>query len=157
MQLITQLHILCIEKTILLSTAESCTGGALAYAITSEPGASRIFNEGFIVYSNTAKIKNLSVLPETLRNHGAVSEQVAIEMAVNCSKITNSTASISITGIAGPGGSENKPEGRVCFGVKYNNKLVSKTGDFGAVGRKTVRNKSVDYALELLIKTFTDQ
>ena len=144
------------NKKILISTAESCTGGALAQAITSEPGASKIFNEGFIVYSNNAKIKNLSVSPKTLQNYGAVSEEVAIEMAINCQNITNSTVSVSITGIAGPGGSGNKPEGRVCFGVTFNKKIISKTIEFGAIGRENVRIKSVKYALKLLINTLTE-
>lgn len=156
MQSIKILQTICINKKILISTAESCTGGALAQAITSEPGASKIFNEGFIVYSNNAKIKNLSVSPKTLQNYGAVSEEVAIEMAINCQNITNSTVSVSITGIAGPGGSENKPEGRVCFGVTFNKKIISKTIEFGAIGRENVRIKSVNYALKLLINTLTE-
>jgi nicotinamide-nucleotide amidase len=156
MQSIKILQTICINKKILISTAESCTGGALAQAITSEPGASKIFNEGFIVYSNNAKIKNLSVSPKTLQNYGAVSEEVAIEMAINCQNITNSTVSVSITGIAGPGGSENKPEGRVCFGVTFNKKIISKTIEFGAIGRENVRIKSVKYALKLLINTLTE-
>ena len=155
MQSIKILQTICINKKILISTAESCTGGALAEAITSEPGASKIFNEGFIVYSNNAKIKNLSVSPKTLQNYGAVSEEVAIEMAINCQNITNSTVSVSITGIAGPGGSGNKPEGRVCFGVTFNKKIISKTIEFGAIGRENVRIKSVKYALKLLINTLT--
>ena len=156
MQSIKILQTICINKKILISTAESCTGGALAQAITSEPGASKIFNEGFIVYSNNAKIKNLSVSPKTLQNYGAVSEEVAIEMAINCRNITNSTVSVSITGIAGPGGSENKPEGRVCFGVMFNKKIISKTIEFGAIGRENVRIQSVKYALKLLIDTLTE-
>jgi nicotinamide-nucleotide amidase len=156
MQSIKILQTICINKKILISTAESCTGGALAEAITSEPGASKIFNEGFIVYSNNAKIKNLSVSPKTLQNYGAVSEEVAIEMAINCRNITNSTVSVSITGIAGPGGSENKPEGRVCFGVTFNKKIISKTIEFGAIGRENVRIMSVKYALKLLINTLTE-
>ena len=156
MKSIKILQTICINKKILISTAESCTGGALAEAITSEPGASKIFNEGFIVYSNNAKIKNLSVSPKTLQNYGAVSEEVAIEMAINCQNITNSTVSVSITGIAGPGGSENKPEGRVCFGVTFNKKIISKTIEFGAIGRENVRIKSVKYALKLLINTLTE-
>ena len=156
MQSIKILQTICINKKILISTAESCTGGALAQAITSEPGASKIFNEGFIVYSNNAKIKNLSVSPKTLQNYGAVSEEVAIEMAKNCRNITNSTVSVSITGIAGPGGSGNKPEGRVCFGVTFNKKIISKTIEFGAIGRENVRIKSVKYALKLLINTLTE-
>ena len=156
MQSIKILQTICMNKKILISTAESCTGGALAQAITSEPGASKIFNEGFIVYSNNAKIKNLSVSPKTLQNYGAVSEEVAIEMAINCQNITNSTVSVSITGIAGPGGSENKPEGRVCFGVTFNKKIISKTIEFGAIGRENVRIKSVKYALKLLINTLTE-
>jgi nicotinamide-nucleotide amidase len=156
MQSIKILQTICINKKILISTAESCTGGALAQAITSEPGASKIFNEGFIVYSNNAKIKNLSVSPKTLQNYGAVSEEVAIEMAINCQNITNSTVSVSITGIAGPGGSENKPEGRVCFGVSFNKKIISKTIEFGAIGRENVRIESVKYALKLLINTLNE-
>tara|TARA_B110000483_G_C17978063_1_gene458608 strand:- start:1 stop:471 length:471 start_codon:yes stop_codon:yes gene_type:complete len=156
MKSIKILQTICINKKILISTAESCTGGALAEAITSEPGASKIFNEGFIVYSNNAKIKNLSVSPKTLQNYGAVSEEVAIEMAINCQNITNSTVSVSITGIAGPGGSGNKPEGRVCFGVTFNKKIISKTIEFGAIGRENVRIKSVKYALKLLINTLTE-
>lgn len=156
MQSIKILQTICINKKILISTAESCTGGALAQAITSEPGASKIFNEGFIVYSNNAKIKNLSVSPKTLQNYGAVSEEVAIEMAINCQNITNSTVSVSITGIAGPGGSENKPEGRVCFGVSFNKKIISKTIEFGAIGRENVRMESVKYALKLLINTLNE-
>ena len=156
MQSIKILQTICINKKILISTAESCTGGALAQAITSEPGASKIFNEGFIVYSNNAKIKNLSVSPKTLQNYGAVSEEVAIEMAINCQNITNSTVSVSITGIAGPGGSENKPEGRVCFGVSFNKKIISRTIEFGAIGRENVRIESVKYALKLLINTLNE-
>ncbi|MDA9121946.1 CinA family protein [Paracoccaceae bacterium] len=156
MQSIKILQTICMNKKIFISTAESCTGGALAQAITSEPGASKIFNEGFIVYSNNAKIKNLSVSPKTLQNYGAVSEEVAIEMAINCQNITNSTVSVSITGIAGPGGSENKPEGRVCFGVTFNKKIISKTIEFGVIGRENVRIKSVEYALKLLINTLTE-
>ena len=156
MKSIKILQTICINKKILISTAESCTGGALAQAITSEPGASKIFNEGFIVYSNNAKIKNLSVSPKTLQNYGAVSEEVAIEMAINCQNITNSTVSVSITGIAGPGGSGNKPEGRVCFGVTFNKKIISKTIEFGAIGRENVRIQSVKYALKLLINTLTE-
>jgi len=156
MQSIKILQTICINKKILISTAESCTGGALAQVITSEPGASNFFNEGFIVYSNNAKIKNLSVSPKTLQNYGAVSEEVAIEMAINCRNITNSTISVSITGVAGPGGSENKPEGRVCFGVMFNKKIISKTIEFGAIGRENVRTKSVKYALKLLINTLTE-
>jgi nicotinamide-nucleotide amidase len=156
MKSIKILQTICINKKILISTAESCTGGALAEAITSEPGASKIFNEGFIVYSNNAKIKNLSVSPKTLQNYGAVSEEVAIEMAKNCRNITNSTVSVSITGIAGPGGSGNKPEGRVCFGVTFNKKIISKTIEFGAIGRENVRIQSVKYALKLLINTLTE-
>ena len=156
MQSIKILQKICINKKILISTAESCTGGALAQVITSEPGASNFFNEGFIVYSNNAKIKNLSVSPKTLQNYGAVSEEVAIEMAINCRNITNSTVSVSITGITGPGGSENKPEGRVCFGVIFNKKIISKTIEFGAIGRENVRTKSVKYAIKLLINTLTE-
>ena len=152
---INKLQKLCLANSITLSTAESCTGGALAQILTSQPGASHMFMEGFVVYSNEAKIKNLGILQKTIQNFGAVSEEVAREMALNCQKITNSTVSISITGIAGPGGSENKPEGRVCFGLKYNRTLIAKTIEFGAIGRENVRTQSVKYALDLLLENLT--
>ena len=142
---------ICIKKSATISTAESCTGGALSSLITSVPGASKIFTQGFIVYSNSAKQRVLSISGTTLRKYGAVSEQIAEEMAYGCKKISNTTIGISVTGIAGPGGSDNKPEGRVCFGLSMLNLSKTETIDFGALGRDEVRRRSVNHCIEMLI------
>lgn len=102
---------------VTIATAESCTGGLVAGAITSPPGASEIFREGFVTYSNDAKIRALGVSRLALVTHGAVSEPVAAQMAQGARERARADIAISITGIAGPGGSDAKPEGRVCFGL----------------------------------------
>ena len=150
MKLAKQLLNICIKKNVTISTAESCTGGALSALLTSEPGASKIFTHGFVVYSNLAKIQILSVSEKTLKQYGAVSEQVAQEMAYNCRKISGSKIGISITGIAGPGSSDSKPEGRVCFGLSTKNLLTTETIDFKAIGRIKVRERSVDHCIKVL-------
>jgi nicotinamide-nucleotide amidase len=101
----------------ILALAESCTGGMVAQAITSIAGSSAWFDRGFVTYSNTSKIEMLGVLPETLAQHGAVSEQIALEMALGALNHSSANVSGSITGVAGPdGGSIEKPVGMVCFG-----------------------------------------
>jgi nicotinamide-nucleotide amidase len=100
-----------------LATAESCTGGGLAYAITAIPGSSEWFERGFVTYTNDAKLEMLSVPHETLAKHGAVSEQTAASMAIGALVHTPADLSVSITGIAGPdGGTKEKPVGTVCLG-----------------------------------------
>ena len=99
-----------------LALAESCTGGMVAQAITSVAGSSAWFDRGFVTYSNAAKIEMLGVLPETLAQHGAVSEQIALEMALGVLNHSSASVTGSITGVAGPdGGSIEKPVGMVCF------------------------------------------
>jgi nicotinamide-nucleotide amidase len=101
-----------------LSTAESCTGGLVASRITDVSGASSVFTHGFVTYSNDAKAQLIGVSEESLAVHGAVSEQVAGEMAEGARRTSGSDYGISITGIAGPtGGTEEKPVGTVCFGI----------------------------------------
>ncbi|MFV0361265.1 CinA family protein [Tropicimonas sp.] len=135
-----------------VATAESCTGGLVAGAITEIVGASDVFDRGFVTYSNAAKRQMLGVRRESLETHGAVSEQVAREMADGALARSEADLAVSVTGIAGPGGSERKPEGRVCFGVARRGHLtVTKTVDFGALGRVAVRQSAVNHALELLI------
>ncbi|MCU0855918.1 MAG: CinA family protein [Rhodobacteraceae bacterium] len=135
-----------------VATAESCTGGLLAGAITEVPGSSDIFDRGFVTYSNAAKVGMLGVSEATLAARGAVSEEVAREMAEGALARSAATLAVSVTGIAGPGGSELKPEGRVCFGLAARGRPTrSETVEFGALGRGEVRRRSVEHALALLI------
>ena len=137
---------------ILIATAESCTGGMISAAITAIAGSSRVLDRGFVTYSNAAKMDMLGVSAETLDTQGAVSEQVAAEMAAGALKHSNATLSVSVTGIAGPGGSDFKPEGRVCFGIATNDGVETQQIDFGALGRTGVREATVAHALELLLE-----
>ena len=133
-----------------LAVAESCTGGLLAGAITDIAGASDVFDRGFVTYSNTAKREMLGVRAETLETFGAVSEQVAAEMAKGALARSAATLTLAITGVAGPGGSGAKPEGRVCFAIASAAGTRAETVEFGAQGRDRVRALSVAHALELL-------
>jgi nicotinamide-nucleotide amidase len=133
-----------------IATAESCTGGMVAVALTDVPGSSDVFDRGFVTYSNAAKTDMLGVLPATLDAYGAVSEQVAAEMATGALTHSTATLAVSITGIAGPGGSEHKPEGRVCFGLATAGNTTTQTIDFGPLGRANVRLAARDHALQML-------
>lgn len=133
-----------------IATAESCTGGLLSGAITDVPGSSDVFDRGFVTYSNAAKVEMLGVAEATLEAYGAVSEEVAREMAAGALARSGATLAVSVTGIAGPGGSEHKPEGRVCFGLATPREVRSETVEFGAIGRANVRRASVEHALGLL-------
>ncbi len=140
-------------KGALLASAESCTGGLIGGALTEVAGSSDVFERGFITYSNAAKMEMLGVKPETLEAFGAVSEEVAREMVEGALARSQATLAVSVTGIAGPGGSEHKPEGRVCFALASTiAPTYTETLDFGALGRAAVREATVDYALDLLIQ-----
>ncbi len=139
------------EKGWRIATAESCTGGLIAGALTEIAGSSDVFDRGFVTYSNDAKIDMLNVSPKTLLAHGAVSEQVASEMAFGALKASNAHVAVSVTGIAGPGGSEHKPEGQVCFGcTDESGSFSTQTVQFGAIGRENVRKRSVEHALGMV-------
>jgi nicotinamide-nucleotide amidase len=141
-----------------IATAESCTGGMVAAALTDIPGSSDVFDRGFVTYSNAAKTDMLGVSPATLQSHGAVSEPIAAEMATGALARSAATIAVSITGIAGPGGSEHKPEGRVCFGLaQTGHPTRTHTIDFGPLGRAQVRTAARDHALDMLAKALTDQ
>lgn len=134
-----------------LATAESCTGGMISAALTAVPGSSDVFDRGFVTYSNAAKTDMLGVQPATLAEHGAVSEPVAREMAEGALAHSLADLAVSVTGIAGPGGSEFKPEGRVCFGLARRGMATQvATVEFGAIGRDAVRQATVAHALRLL-------
>ena len=138
------------DQQIKLATAESCTGGLVAAKLTEQPGSSEIFECGFVTYSNLSKTQLLGVSDRSLEQHGAVSEQVAGEMALGALNCCAAQLAVSITGIAGPGGSDFKPEGRVCFGVAHQTKLLNvETQEFGSLGRDTVRQAARDHALHL--------
>ena len=134
-----------------IATAESCTGGLVSAALTSVPGSSDVFERGFVTYSNAAKSEMLGVDATLIEMHGAVSEDVARAMAEGAVSRSDADLAVSITGIAGPGGSEHKPEGQVCFGVAMAGRVTRvTTREFGAIGRSEVRAASVDFALSLL-------
>lgn len=111
-----QLGELLQRERLVLGTAESCTAGGIAFAVTQIPGSSAWFDRGFITYSNDSKLKVLGVSPVYLRDYGAVSEPVARSMALGCLNHSAAQVAVAVTGIAGPdGGSESKPVGTVCF------------------------------------------
>lgn len=131
------------ERNLKLAVAESCTGGLIAHRITNIPGSSAYFLEGIVSYSNASKIKRLGVPEELIEKHGAVSQQVAIEMAKGCLETSGADIAIATTGIAGPGGeTDTKPVGFVCFGLatstKLGNQCFAKTMNFS---HERIRNK----------------
>ena len=140
----------CRARNEKIVTAESCTGGMVAAHLTSVAGSSDVVERGFVTYSNAAKMEMLGVHGETLDASGAVSEDVAAEMAAGALARSHADIAVSITGIAGPGGSEYKPEGRVCFGLATPEVTVTCTVEFGALGRSEVRKKAVTFALQAL-------
>lgn len=136
---------------VMIATAESCTGGMVIAALTDIAGSSAVVERGFVTYTNAAKIDLLGVRRQTLDQFGAVSEQVAREMAAGALARAPVGLAVAITGIAGPGGSEFKPEGRVCFGLAATGRdTISETVEFGPLGRHQVRCASRDHALALL-------
>lgn len=141
---------LLLKNGLKLSTAESCTGGLLSGKIINVSGASKVFEEGFITYSNKAKEKYLKVNKESLDKYGAVSSQVAKEMVLGTAKKTGSQACIAITGLAGPeGGSKEKPVGLVYIAVFLNNNVEVKEYRFNG-NRQSIRERTVVMALDLL-------
>lgn len=139
------------QRGLRIATAESCTGGMVAVALTDVAGSSDVFDRGFVTYSNAAKVDMLGVSPDTLAAHGAVSEPVAQEMAEGALARSGAGLAVSITGIAGPGGSAVKPEGRVCFGLAQGGAPTRvETVEFGALGRDKVRKAATGHALLLL-------
>ncbi len=139
-------------KGLRIAAAESCTGGLVAAALTDLPGSSDMFDRGFVTYSNAAKVDLLGVREATLAAHGAVSEPVAVEMAEGALARSAADLAVAITGIAGPGGSEHKPEGRVCFALAARDRpTLAQTVEFGPRGRTLVRTAARDHALGLLM------
>ena len=143
---------LLTKNDLTVSTTESCTGGLLAGRLINVPGASNVFNEGFITYSNKAKRKYLKVKKSTLKKYGAVSKKCAAEMAKGLAKRTGADVCVSTTGIAGPGGgTDEKPVGLVYIGCCVNGRTRVKECRFDG-DRMQVRKQSVDAALKFMEK-----
>ena len=144
---------LLTKKKLKISFAESCTGGLLASSITSIDGASKVFNLGFITYSNQAKIKVLKVNKNIIKKYGAVSHECCLEMVKNLSKISKSNINISITGIAVPkGGTKQKPVGLVYIGFKKGNKTQINKCLFKSKNRSSIQKATVKKALDLVLR-----
>ena len=134
-----------------ITTAESCTGGLLAGRILNVSGASAVYNEGHITYSNEAKERLLGVSHDTLEQFGAVSEQIAAEMALGAARVASANVGLSTTGIAGPGGgTSEKPVGLVYVGCCIHGDVTVKECRFTG-NREENRNAAVEAVLELLI------
>ena len=141
------------KRRLKLSVAESCTGGLLASSITSVSGASKVFNLGFITYSNQAKIKILNINKNIIRKYGAVSHECCYAMVNNLSKISKANVNVSITGIAGPqGGTKQKPVGLVYIGVKKGNQIQIKKYVFKSKKRAFIQRTTVKKALDLIFR-----
>ena len=138
-------------RGVMIATAESCTGGLIIGALTEIAGSSDVVDRGFVTYSNAAKMQMLGVRAETRRALGAGSADGASEMAAGALAGSEAQLAVSVTGIAGPGGSEHKPEGRVCFGLADAEGVWTETVEFGAIGRAEVRAETVEHARRLLL------
>ncbi len=149
--LAVQLLDLCRKRGVMLTTAESCTGGGIIASLTDIAGSSDVVDRGFITYSNNAKIDMLGVRPQTLDEFGAVSRETALEMAEGALHKSCAGIALSVTGIAGPGGgSAEKPVGLVWFGVALNGAAVqAERRLFEKQGREFIRREAVRTALEL--------
>ncbi|HMQ92433.1 MAG TPA: CinA family protein [Amaricoccus sp.] len=135
-----------------IATAESCTGGLVSAALTEIPGSSDVFDRGFVTYSYPAKTAMLGVPQAMLAAEGAVSEPVARAMAEGALAASDAQLAVAVTGVAGPGASEAKPEGLVWFATAGPRGARTVRRDFGALGRAEVRARSVGVALELLLQ-----
>ena len=140
------------KKKLKISFAESCTGGMLASSITAIRGSSKIFTLGLITYSNQSKINILKVRRNIITNHGAVSYETCLSMVKNLSLMSKTHVSVSITGVAGPGGgTKSKPVGLVYIGIKKGKKILIKKYLFKSKKRKVIQRSSVNKALNLVL------
>jgi nicotinamide-nucleotide amidase len=147
----------CRKRGLKITTAESCTGGLIAAALTEIAGSSDVVDRGFVTYSNDAKIAMLGVQMETLASHGAVSEETALEMAAGALAKSNADLAVAVTGIAGPGGgSAEKPVGLVHIAAGGHAKMVHRQCRFGDIGRGQIRLETVRIALQMLVDLAVD-
>lgn len=149
-KILKQIHKKLLKQKKTVAIAESCTGGLLSYLLTETPGSSKYLLQGIVAYSNASKTKILNVPAKTISKYGAVSHNVAVLMAENIRKKTNSDFALSITGIAGPtGGTQTKPVGTVFICLSDKNKTIYREFIFRG-NRKAIRKKSAQQALRLL-------
>ena len=141
-----------IKKKLTISVAESCTGGKLSAEFTSVKDSSKIFEFGLVTYSNKSKVNILKIPKKIIREHGTVSERVCLIMLKNLRKIGKTNISISITGIAGPGGgTKKKPIGLVFVGIKKANKIIVKKYLFKNKGRPYIQKAAVNKSFGLIL------
>jgi nicotinamide-nucleotide amidase len=154
LELARQIIDACRLREIMIATAESCTGGLIATTLTEVPGASAVFDRGFVTYSNGSKIEMLGLFPITLKQSGAVSKETAMEMAHGALARSEAGLSVAVTGIAGPdGGTAEKPVGLVHIAAKhYNGTMLHREMRYGEIGRSAVRFSTVHTALEMMLK-----
>lgn len=142
---------LLLDKSLVISTAESCTGGMIASRIVNVSGASQVFEEGYITYSNSAKNKLLGVRAETFEKYTAVSRECAAQMAVGCLERSDSDIAVSVTGYAGPFDSEKEPKGLVYIGCAYSDTVKVEEFKFNG-NRMEIRESAATAALNLIYK-----
>lgn len=141
-------------RGLMMATAESCTGGWVAQAVTAVPGSSKWFERGFVTYTNIAKCEMLGVRPETLDAYGAVSEQTVREMAAGALARSHAQLAVSVSGTAGPScGTPQTPVGTVCFGWGARGGVMHATSQRFEGDREAVRRQAVAFALEQVVAT----
>tara|TARA_Y100000590_G_scaffold356101_1_gene410167 strand:- start:195 stop:665 length:471 start_codon:yes stop_codon:yes gene_type:complete len=140
------------KKKLKISFAESCTGGLLSSSITSISGSSKVFTIGLVTYSNQSKINTLKIPKRIITKHGAVSYEVCLSMVKNLNKISKTSISVSITGVAGPkGGTKKKPVGLVFIGIKKGKKTLVKKYLFKNKNRNSIQNSTVNQAHKMIL------
>jgi nicotinamide-nucleotide amidase len=146
------------RSSLKLATAESCTGGMIAAAMTDIPGSSDVFDRGFVTYSNASKTDMLGVPAAMIESYGAVSAEVAIAMAEGALRFSAADVSVAVTGIAGPGGgSDSKPVGLVHFACARRGQPVrQEVKQFVNAGRDSIRRDALHHALVLVCTTLTE-
>ena len=147
-----------IYRGFRISFAESCTGGLCCGTLVNVSNASKVLDMSFVTYANEAKVELINVSPETIESYGVVSEQVAGEMCKGVAQKAYSEVGVGITGVAGPtGGTAKKPVGMVCFGFYVLGNVITRTMQFGNIGRNEVRAKSVDFVFNTLAELLEKQ
>lgn len=145
------------KRDLMIVTAESCTGGLIAGALTAVPGSSSVVHGGFVTYANEAKMGMLGVPSEMLDTVGAVSKEVACAMAQGALKASKKQVSIAVTGIAGPGGgTPEKPVGLVHIACTLATKTAHAEYRFGEIGRDKIRQSTINMSLKLVLDTIED-